>query len=128
MTDPRPGSPANAAVMTDGLPVLPGVLADIAEVAGRDGAIRMALQWGGLDVHLPKAGHLAAHPEHPLAQLLGVPAAARVAQRVGGASVYIPMAHKACAAYLAAGGAQPAEIAARLGIALTTARRYARSA
>ena len=110
-------------------PTLPGVLAEIAEVAGRDAALRIALAWGGGEIHLPKARHIEAHPEHPLVQVLADRAAAlRVAKRVGGGSVYIPMAHKACAVHLAAAGEAAPAIAARLGIAVKTARRYARGA
>jgi len=115
--------------VTADAPALPGVLAEIAEVAGRDAAIRVALELGGAETHLPKARYLAQHPEHPLFRVLtDASAALRVAERVGGGSVYIPMAHRACAVHLAAAGEAAPAIAARLGIAVTTARRYMRGA
>ena len=50
--------------MTDSAP-LPGVLEEIADIAGRATAIAMALAWGGREIHIPKPRHLARHPDHP---------------------------------------------------------------
>ena len=41
---------------------LPGVLAEIAEVAGRAAAVEVSLAWGGDWIHFPKSAHLARHP------------------------------------------------------------------
>ena len=106
---------------------LPGVLDEIADAAGRQTAIRLALEWGGRDVHFPKPNHLARHPEHPLAVMLAAEGTASVvAELLGGNKVYLPHARRACAVYLAAAGAPVAEIATRLGISRSAARRYMR--
>ena len=108
---------------------LPGVLEEIAEIAGQATAIRMALAWGGQEIHIPKPHHLARHPEHPLARLLDAEGTAlRVSDYLGGSSVYLPRARRACVLFLAAAGATPAEIADRLAIAPAVARRYVRGA
>lgn len=107
---------------------LPGVLAEIAEVAGRDAALMLALEWGGLDVHIPKPEYLTHNPRHALARLVDFGRAVRIAQRFGGGQVYLPRARRACAIYLAERGASPAEIGRRLGITPHSARRYCRAA
>ena len=115
--------------MNDRDRALPGVLDEIAGVAGKATAIRMALAWGGREVHIPKPRHLARHPDHPLARLLEAEGTAlKVADYLGGCSVYLPRARRACAIHLAAAGATPAEVAARLAIAPGVARRYVRGA
>ena len=102
--------------MTESAP-LPGVLEEIADVAGRATAIAMALAWGGREIHIPKPRHLARHPDHPLARLLEAEGTAlRVADYLGGSSVYLPRARRACAVHLAHAGATPVEIAARLSL------------
>lgn len=112
---------------TDANSDLPGVLGEIAETAGRATAIRLALEWGGRDVHIPKPAHLERHPEHPLvAILVAEGTASSVAELLGGNKVYFPHARRACAVHLAAAGADAKEIAARLGISRSAARRYAR--
>ena len=112
--------------MTDSAP-LPGVLEEIADVAGRPTALAMALAWGGREIHIPKPRHLARHPDHPLARLLKAEGTAlRVANYLGGCSVYLPRARRACAVHLAAAGATPGEIAARLALSPSAARRYIR--
>ena len=108
---------------------LPGVLEEIADIAGRSTAIAMALAWGGREVHIPKPLHLARHPDHPLARLLEAEGTAlKVADYLGGCSVYLPRARRACAIHLAAAGASSAEIAARLALSPSAARRYIRGA
>ena len=112
--------------MTDSAP-LPGVLEEIADVAGRPTAITMALAWGGREVHIPKPRHLARHPDHPLARLLEAEGTAlRVSDYLGGCSVYLPRARRACAVHLARAGATPGQIAARLSLSPSAARRYIR--
>ena len=113
--------------MTDSSP-LPGVLEEIADVAGRPTAIAMALAWGGREVHIPKPRHLARHPDHPLARLLeaeGDGAAglglSRRLQRLSAAGA--PCLRRA----LAAAGATAVEIASRLSLSPSAARRYIRA-
>ena len=108
---------------------LPGILEEIADIAGRTTAITMALAWGGREVHIPKPLHLARHPDHPLARLLEAEGTAlTVADFLGGSCFYLPRARRACARHLAAGGASAAEIATRLGLSPSAARRYIRGA
>lgn len=126
---PGPGSRTRGAhsAATGANSDLPGVLGEIAETTGRATAIRLALEWGGRDIHIPKPAHLKRHPEHPLvAILVGEGTASSVAELLGGNKVYFPHARRACAVHLAAGGADAKEIAARLGISRSAARRYAR--
>lgn len=108
---------------------LPGVLEEIAEIAGRPSAILLAIAWGGREVHVPKTRYLARHPEHPLARLLEAEGTAlKVSDYLGGGSVYVPRARRACALHLAACGATPGEVAARLALSISAARRYVRGA
>ena len=108
---------------------LPGVLEEIADIAGRPTAIAMALAWGGREIHIPKPLHLARHPDHPLARLLEAEGTAlKVSDYLGGSCIYLPRARRACALHLAAAGATPAEIAARLRLSPSAARRYIRGA
>ncbi len=108
---------------------LPGVLEEIEEIAGRPTAILLALAWGGREIHVPKTRYLARHPEHPLARLLEPEGTAlKVSDYLGGGSVYVPRARRACAEHLAACGATPGEIAARLALSISAARRYVRGA
>ena len=105
------------------------MLEEIEEVAGRATAIRMALVWGGREIHIPKPRHLARHPDHPLARLLEAEGTARqVSGYLGGCTIYLPRARRACAVHLAAAGATPAEIAVRLALSPSAARRYIRGA
>ena len=106
---------------------LPGVLAEIADVAGHEAAIKMALEWGGREIHIPKPAHLKGRTTHRLVVLLGPEAASAVAARVGGGSTYIPRARRACAAFLARDHS-PGEIARRLGTSRKVIRRYNRRA
>ena len=110
-----------------GNPPLPGVLAEIAEAAGREAAIKIALEWGGREIHIPKPAYLRGRGTHRLVALLGSRTASAVAARVGGGSTYIPRARRACAAFLATDHS-PAEIAGRLGVSPKVARRYSRRA
>ncbi|MCY4407666.1 MAG: hypothetical protein OXC15_14950 [Rhodospirillaceae bacterium] len=107
---------------------LPGVLAEIAEVAGRTAAIKLALEWGGLDLHIPKPAHLERCPDHRLAALLAAePGAAQaIAARFGGDRIYLPQARSVCALYLAGQGVSAAAIADRLLLPPRTVRRLIR--
>ena len=112
--------------MTDA-PPLPGVLAEIADVAGREAALAVALEHGGLEIHIPSPTYMRspAGAECGLVRLLGRDAAECVAARLGGTTLYIPQARHALASHLAAQGLEPREIAARLRISQRTLRRYA---
>ena len=66
---------STAAVDTDHLP-LPGVLAEVEAVAGRDAALLLAGEKGGTEVYLPSPQSLA--DDHWLVVMLGRAAAERV--------------------------------------------------
>ena len=104
---------------------LPGVLADIAEAAGREAALEIALRFGGNPLRIPHPADIS--PGHPLAELVGLEAARAIAERCGGGSaVEIPLARKAVVVHLTGKGLSATEIAVRLGISRYTARRYRR--
>ena len=107
---------------------LPGVLDEIAEVAGRTAALKLALEWGGEDVHIPKPAHLERRPDHPLAIILAAEpgAACAIAERFAGSRIYLPQARADCARYLAGQGVPAGAIAARLHLAPRTVRRLIR--
>ena len=108
-----------------GAPDLPGVLAEIAEVAGRGAALAIAERLGGEQVHIPRTIGSTATGQ-TLDALVGHEAAAALADRFGGESLYIPMARRLMVCHLTGEGLQTAAIAARLGIAHKTVRRYRR--
>ena len=109
---PRPAvlrGPAPAGVDS----ALPGVLGEIAESAGRETAIALALAWGGRDDHIPQPAHLKRHPDHPLAVLLAAEGTAGlVAELLGGNKIYLPRARRDCAKHLASAGAGAGETVA----------------
>ncbi len=107
-----------------GLPELPGVLAEIAELAGREAALKLALAMGGEQIHVPRPDNVKAG--HPLAGAIGAPAAVLVSGRFAGESLYVPKARRALARHLHAKGTPKAAIAARLGVSIKTARQYVR--
>ena len=110
------------AAVTEAAP-LPGVLAEIAEVAGRDAALELALAHGGEDAfHIPRPDRL--DPDHPLIALAGPARAQAIARRFGGETIAVPLARRALVRHLAGQGLGTAAIAARLRISKRTARRY----
>jgi len=108
---------------------LPGALADIAAVAGHQAAVSVALALGGQELYIPTPAWLSLHPEyaHPLKPHVDAGAFAALTEHLGGSAVYIPIATRACAVHLAALGHATADIAARLRISTSVARRYIRS-
>ena len=77
---------------------LPGVLAEIATVAGDDAALAVAEARGGTQVYIPPAPA----PDHWLSELVGHDAALAIADRltcgVGGMRVELPLGPKGQAA------------------------------
>ena len=121
MTMPMAAAPGGFA------PALPGVLAEMADIAGRAAACGIALAHGGDDGwNVPR--RVACAPGRALAELVGGRAARAVIRRFGGESVAVPLARRALVAHLAERGLTTTEIARRLGIARRTARRYRREA
>ncbi|MCY4002088.1 MAG: hypothetical protein OXF33_00035 [Rhodospirillales bacterium] len=44
----------------------PGLLKDVARVAGNGAAFRLAMELGGTEIHVPKAAYLRNEPDHPI--------------------------------------------------------------
>lgn len=63
-------------------PPLPGVLSDIARIAGFPAALAIAKRWGGTRLYVPRVDGLA--PEHPLVELVGYDQARAIAEYLGG--------------------------------------------
>jgi hypothetical protein len=81
---------------------LPGILAEIADIAGEDAALAVAAARGGTQVYIPPSPDR----EHWLSRLCGQPAAKAIADRltcgVGGMRVDLPLGPKGAAARLRA--------------------------
>lgn len=81
---------------------LPGILAEIANIAGEDAALAVAAARGGTQVYIPPVPDR----DHWLTRLVGHPAAKEIADRltcgVGGMRVDLPMGPKGAAARLRA--------------------------
>ncbi len=78
--------------------VLPGVLADIADIAGEDAALAVAAARGGTQIYIPPSPDR----DHWLSRLVGIQAAKAIADRltcgVGGMRVELPLGPKGHAA------------------------------
>lgn len=106
-------------------PPLPGVLAEMAEAAGREAACGVALAHGGKDGwRVPRRVESGAG--RALAELVGTAAARALARRFGGEAVSVPLARRALVCHLAGAGLSTGEVAQRLRIARRTVRRYRR--
>lgn len=68
---------------------LPGILGEIAEVAGRDAALAIALVRGGRIIYIPTPSRLA--PDHWIVQICGADAARAIAERLGGGEILLPL-------------------------------------
>ena len=101
---------------------LPGVLAEVAEVAGHDAAIQLALEFGGESIHVPRKGHL--NSGHRLTEALGSDAVLAICRHFSGESLYIPMARRLMVRHLAGQGMTNRHIARRLGLSIRTTRHY----
>ena len=103
---------------------LPGVLADMAEIAGVGKALEYAARFGGPAVYLPRVFD----PEHPecwgLAVVFGEDDARRICERIGGGPVELPTAMRQRIAWEVAKGGRVADIARRLGVTTRTLRRH----
>ena len=103
-------------------PSLPGVLAEIEAVAGREAALEIALAFGGTDIYVSARG---AHARAVI-DAVGAGAWAAIVARLGGETVHVPLARRALVRHLSSQGVGTAEIARRLHITQRTARRYRR--
>ena len=69
---------------------LPGILATIAEVAGRAAALQVAAAKGGSEkVYVPRPSRL--RPDHWLVQTVGITNACKIAEVIGGGRVDVPL-------------------------------------
>lgn len=110
---------------------LPGILAEIAQIAGDAAALQVAAAKGGLEkVHFPHPGRL--KPGHWLVEAVGIEAALRIAAVLGGAKLDIPLgplagsrnrARQALRRALGE-GSSPAAAARLAGVHQRTARRH----
>lgn len=94
---------------------------------GRDGAVALALQLGGSQVHIPAPQNL--REDHPVVQAMNgsIEDARKVCKALSGETVYIPMARRCIVQHLRAShGLTNREIASRLSISIKTVRRYIR--
>jgi len=91
-----------------GIP-LPSPLADIAEVAGLDAAMKLSLERGGARFHIPVGGG-----DTELVRIVGEDAARRISARLGGERFYIPLAKRVLILWLADQDLSQEKIALRL--------------
>lgn len=103
---------------------LPGLLGQIAEVAGESAATRIALHAGGTRMTF------SARPGSVLVRIVGLEAARKIAEEFGREEFTIPMAHlrgqkgrQAAAAKMLADGANASEVARAVDVHERTARR-----
>lgn len=103
---------------------LPGLLGQIADVAGDSAAMRIALHAGGTRMTF------SARPGSVLVRIVGLEAAQKIADEFGRAEYTIPMAHlrgqkgrQAAAAKMLADGANASEVARAVDVHERTARR-----
>lgn len=99
--------------------VLPAALAQIAEIAGREAALRLAFEYGGSRVYVPrKAGN------SEIAKIIGPEAAAALSGHFGGESIAIPIGKKALAFWLDEQDWSREKIAKALKVDRTTVHRW----
>lgn len=100
---------------------LPGVLAEIEALVGRDAALALAERLGGHSIHVPRSENLTS--EHPLIVAIGADGLP-VATRFAGESIYIPHARRQLVLWLTDRGMSSKEIAARLGVSPRAVRQH----
>ena len=105
---------------------LPGILAEIAEIAGVEAAYLLARHRGGVRVYVPQE----VYQGHWLVRLLGKDAAGRICRFYGGNSIEIPLASfgsrkqiQAAIEQAKAEGASAFAAARRAGVSHRTVRR-----
>jgi len=105
-------------------PALPAVLAEIADHAGREAALAIALAHGGRSWRVPVCED--SLEGHKLVELIGARHAAALIAGCGNHVLEVPLARRAVVAWLAGRGFAVSQIAAQLRISRRTARRYIR--
>ena len=103
-------------------PNISGVLADIAELAGRDAALSLARRHGGTVIRVPKMhAHLS---RAAWRSAVTDEAANSIWREFRGDSVYIPICRQAVGYWLAEQGLDSTNIAAELRVSLRTVQRW----
>lgn len=92
-------------------PPLPGVLAGIEEIAGRDAALRVAEELGGTRIYIPKGTR--AVRRRDLSRQIGADALSALADLRGGEELEVPRARRAIIHHLAFIDPQPTNVIAR---------------
>ncbi len=101
---------------------LPGTLAEIADHAGRETALAIALAHGGQVWRVPARADSPAG--QALAETVGEAAAAALIAALGGHVLEIPLARRQVVRWLAGQGFGSRKIAARLHMSVRVVRRY----
>ncbi|TCS62569.1 helix-turn-helix domain-containing protein [Varunaivibrio sulfuroxidans] len=108
---------------------LPGILAEIAAVAGDGAALALARARGGTEIEVPKNPH----PDCQLARIVGLDAARAIAREIGHGRLAIPMAalrgpaaRRAAAAAMSDKGASAVTVALSCDMSTRTVRRIRR--
>jgi len=105
-------------------PPLPAGLAEIADHAGREAAMHIALAHGGQVWRVPTS--VVSDDGAALVRLIGMTSAKRLIWGCGGDALDIPLARRAVAVWLAGQGQPPKEIARQLRMSASAVRRYLR--
>ncbi len=103
---------------------LPGALAEIEELIGRDAAIAMARYVGGGRIYVPKGTDTATAAV--LREMLGPEKAGRLLDRYAGDTLEIPKARKFVVPTMADAGMTRRQIVAETGLTAATVRQYLR--
>ena len=99
-----------------------GILAEIANVAGREAALALARRYGGTVIRVPRFHrHLV---RAPWRSEMTDEAANAIWHEFRGDRVYVPLCRPAVGCWLADQGFRPAAIAAELKVSLRTVRRW----
>lgn len=112
---------------------LPGILAEIAEIAGEAAALQVAAAKGGTMAYFPLPGHL--HEKHWLVEAVGIKAASAIAECLAERemrSIEIPLGplagirgrSRAAMARALAEGKSVSQAARLAGVHMRTARRH----
>ncbi|MFN3883252.1 MAG: hypothetical protein ACK4Q4_00660 [Rhodocyclaceae bacterium] len=99
--------------------ILPAALAQIAEIAGREAALRLAFRYGGSRVYIPRQ-----FEGSEIVQIVGAEAAKALAGHFGGESIAVPIGKKALAFWLDEQGWSKEKIAVELRVDRTTVHRW----
>ena len=105
---------------------LPGILAEVEEIVGREKAIRLAIQLGGREMHIPHPDKLRA--DHPIVAVTGIRRGRKIAERFNGVSVYVPHARREITIYMVQQGRTVKEISDMLQTSANTIRKILRRA